>query len=730
MAATLTSLNQVLSSLSALQAREKDVSTALAALVSNHDHISASLARLHNLNPLIDELQVDASLLQNKVLSTAKTADRVGGRVRILDEEMRRIREAAERVAHVAELKSSLSALYDAIDRGDWEAAARHCARVMAIPHDVLHGQFAASAVPTSELPLPPPQSLQAARDTLLYNFQTHFDKAARARDAAATSRFFKLFPSVGWQNEGLDAYSTFVVDLVSSRASTTSKTSSPMYFVASLTGLFESVALIIDQHQPIVEKYYGRGSMTPVVGKLLEECDRAVRQLLEAWEEERQMKRKLSETATFTATGPGTAIRRQGTQTGPTPADDTVDPREIDKVLSELAGIASRWAVFRKFVVTRLQEDAAGTPDEVEESDEPPPPPEPVDTSIVDNCACRKSIEGVLAQYYLPLESWYIRSIIDKAHRLAQPNASGGPTTTTLPDDVFYVLKLALVRLLTTGSLDTATRVTSTLREILQRDFVSVLKRKMDDLYRPGVAGARSEKGERDARTAFIVHLNDLDTSASHLERLAAEFGASPAIDQHFVESDVTGVRNALTALGGETTALRGVLKSGVEQLFSQITRPRLRMLWPDVYKDVSYVLDDESYALAEQQDLVRKRFVRAWEGTAEAFKDAFTEENYRLFFTFILDMIVRPWERYVFGLKFTELGAIRFDQDLRFITSFLSNQVSFGAVRERFQRLQQISTLVNLDKEEDLDEFYNGSGITWRLSIAEARSVIALRI
>lgn len=77
-----------------------------------------------------------------------------------------------------------------------------------------------------------------------------------------------------------------------------------------------------------------------------------------------------------------------------------------------------------------------------------------------------------------------------------------------------------------------------------------------------------------------------------------------------------------------------------------------------------------------------------------------------------------------------FVQLGAIRFDQDLRFITSFLSNQVSFGAVRERFQRLQQISTLVNLDREEDLDEFYNGSGITWRLSIAEARSVVALRI
>jgi len=48
----------------------------------------------------------------------------------------------------------------------------------------------------------------------------------------------------------------------------------------------------------------------------------------------------------------------------------------------------------------------------------------------------------------------------------------------------------------------------------------------------------------------------------------------------------------------------------------------------------------------------------------------------------------------------------------------------------RERFQRLQQISTLLNLDAEEDLDEFYNGSGITWRLSITEARTVVGLKI
>ena len=44
--------------------------------------------------------------------------------------------------------------------------------------------------------------------------------------------------------------------------------------------------------------------------------------------------------------------------------------------------------------------------------------------------------------------------------------------------------------------------------------------------------------------------------------------------------------------------------------------------MFIPDVYKDVSYVLDDDSYTIAEYNDVVRKRFVKAWEGLVEGYK------------------------------------------------------------------------------------------------------------
>jgi conserved oligomeric Golgi complex subunit 4 len=69
------------------------------------------------------------------------------------------------------------------------------------------------------------------------------------------------------------------------------------MYYIAMVTGLFESIAVIVDQHQPIVDKYYGQGKMLRVAERLMGECDRVVKGLVEGWEEERGVKRKVSAT-------------------------------------------------------------------------------------------------------------------------------------------------------------------------------------------------------------------------------------------------------------------------------------------------------------------------------------------------------------------------------------------------------------------------------------------------
>ena len=102
---SLTTSPEVLSALSELESEEAETSARLSQLLSSQEAIQTSLARLNDLAPLLNELHIDASLLSEKVSNTAKIADRVGSRVRRLDEEMRRVKEASECVGLVMELK-------------------------------------------------------------------------------------------------------------------------------------------------------------------------------------------------------------------------------------------------------------------------------------------------------------------------------------------------------------------------------------------------------------------------------------------------------------------------------------------------------------------------------------------------------------------------------------------------------------------------------------------------
>ncbi|KAK1229053.1 Golgi transport complex subunit 4 [Marasmius sp. AFHP31] len=714
---TLNSLPQILSSISAYQSEEAELSNSLSSLLSAQEPIAGSLDRLQALVPHLELLSKDAVALSTKVSSTAKTAGRVGGRVQSLDEEMRRIREASDRVGQVIDLKSSLQELAIAMENQDWETATRHCARAMAVPPQIISGSFAQVAVPTSDSHLPPAQTLEAAREELLQIFLRNFEQASRAKDAAATSRFFKLFPAIGWEKEGLEAYALFVVDLVRVRAPVATKSNSPLYFVAALTALFESVAMITDQHTPVVEKYYGEGKMNQVVERLLQECDRVVSGIVERWEEERTITRKLTEVQNTQV--PATSARRHPTNA---PAEDEIDPREIDKLLVEMSGMVGRWSLFKVYLFDNSSEDDESGEDEQ---------PATRDSSMIESAASQTQFENVLSTYYIPMEVWYIRNIIDQAHRMASPDSTQSVVTTTTPDDVFYVLKIVLTRLYSTGSLTTVQKMMDKLKIVLEEDYINVLKKKMQDVYRNAPVGqASNQKSERENRHAYIIILNDFDVSSSHLERLCKDLGTSGPINQFFMTTQQVAAKEQLTALSGLTTKFRSTVRVGVEQLFNQLVRPKLKTFISEIYKDVSYVLDDEGYSNAEYHDLVRKRFAKKWEQLTEGYKDMLSESNYRVFFGLLLDTIIRPWEKFLLGYKFTELGAIRFDRDLRAIIGYLSPHNVFGDAREKFVRLQQMSTLLNLDSEEDVDEFYNGSGISWKLTSQEARTIAALKV
>ncbi|GHJ84675.1 hypothetical protein NliqN6_1077 [Naganishia liquefaciens] len=757
-----------------------------------------------------------------RVARVWETSERVGGKVRRLDGRVERVREAVDRLGEVVEFKNALQAMREAIPKEDWETATRACKRAMDIPSVVIGGAFAARVIPTPADPSPPPVQLDALRTRLLDTFSTEFRAAAEARDEQGTSRFFRLFPLIGAEERGLGVYADFVVTLVKTRGAFTgaagdaTRASSPLYYITNLTTLLESIALIIDQHQPVVEKYYGEGKMRVVVIRLQAEGNKGVKSLVEGWEEERRVGRLISETkqssfsylsnpiqylsvqstnqgtgqssgsapsgavtsslaalssaqhnlanhlpsaaTSLLATYAGTSQKRNNAQeedlaasTASLAEQQGPDPRDVERILGECTALSSRWALYRRFVFDRM------LPEE-EQIDEAPPQEsvalqrsrQAETTDILDGSESRRIIENMLKTYYEPLEAWFLRSSIEKAHKMDTPDLSSQPHISSTVDDTFYLLKLVLNRLISTGNLATLTSMREKISSIIERDYLGVLQKKMDAVYSgagvglgfgtgvssslAGLTGqskeGERERRERDLRTSYGVLLNDLDISAQYMDRLIDDLIGSESASQTFLETELSEVEEQMRDLGDLAGRMRVAAKSGLDQLFNQLTRPGLRSLLEDVYRGVSYMLDDDGYAEAEEEDLVRKRFVASWAPLVDGYKDTLTEINYQSFFDMTVETLVRPWEKMVQGMRFTELGAIRFDKDVRAVVNHLSGQTNFGGARSKFIRLQQIATILNLDSDEDPEDFYSSSGIAWRLSKTEYDSIVRLRV
>jgi hypothetical protein len=91
----------------------------------------------------------------------------------------------------------------------------------------------------------------------------------------------------------------------------------------------------------------------------------------------------------------------------------------------------------------------------------------------------------------------------------MSTPDLLQTPIATTTPDDVFYILKSVTSRLTTTGSSLGVDQTLTQLKEVIERDYIGVIKRKMDDIYRnsgPTSSSARPDKVEKENRLAFIV--------------------------------------------------------------------------------------------------------------------------------------------------------------------------------------------------------------------------------
>ncbi|PLW24624.1 hypothetical protein PCASD_01410 [Puccinia coronata f. sp. avenae] len=804
---------ELLSALTHLESVEYQVDQSLSKLLSSSDRIDSALNTISEVEPIVQELSEDASALHEVVIERAEVAERISSKVRVLDLEQSRVKDCIDRVQSAAELKDAFNQLFQAIEYADWEAATRHAQRAIAIDRGFLTSQFVEAVVPTANIPEPPSIALENLINQLTQIFLKSFKEAAQVKDEAATTRFFKLFPLLGpsASEAGLGAYSDFVRTLISVPASITRPTdgAKPASIVNQLTSIVEQLALIIDQHQGVVDKYYGTRSMVTVALKLNKELDRLMGRLISAWETDQQLNRKLVsiQRYSFTTQNQLLAPNNHSGSTNPinSPAalhnslrsfsgnaqrsynlppnsvssmssahmnsheEDTEDPREIDFLIAELAGMSSRWQTYRRFLHVRFGD---AHPNEIKEESQSPISPATIPKELLhhppsphnikqceelEQTELGKKLGDLLERVYLPLETWYLRINIEKAHSADEMDLTASPYLSSALDDTFYMTKKVMLRLMSIGNAQCVRAGFLKIEEIIQRDFGDVMRKRLESVSANLSVGTsvgfgiktseEKEKRERSVRISCVVYLNNLNMASEYVVRLVDEIINGPILTQSFfLPTEINQIKSSLGELQKLSKKMAGINKGGLEQLFNQLIRSKIRSILSECYKDVTYVLDEQSYAEAEVQDLFRKRFQKAWESLMDPYRDSMTGENFKELIGLTVNVIARTWENMIKNQRFNELGSIKFDKDIRSISSFLSNQTSFGIslISEGFIRLKQISSLLlvkslqdhgdgeNQDEDDDqlLKNFLVAEDVNWRLNMSEIKNVLAQKI
>lgn len=290
--------------------------------------------------------------------------------------------------------------------------------------------------------------------------------------------------------------------------------------------------------------------------------------------------------------------------------------------------------------------------PDEIEEAalseDEIPAMPpshhkEDTETiAIIEKSAFQTTLKTHL-KTYATMEGFYFRCALEKVHQLDTPDLTSRPVNTSALDDTFFIFKKVLGRLLATADTQAISATCTALRTCFERDWAQIFRKRMD-LVSPNMQLQQSyraddQKREKEARAVYMAYLNNLDLACEYLARLIQGVLEDGTVANAFFKAEeLDAATQALTRLGSAEEAFRstirvsnyfprgirliGAQQSGIDQMFNQLVRPKIRSLILECYKDVSYMLDEDSYAEATEADLVRKRFTKAWDDLTSSFR------------------------------------------------------------------------------------------------------------
>lgn len=287
-------------------------------------------------------------------------------KIRALDQEIGNVHATLSFVSDVQQLKNNIKQTHYAIETKNWELAAQ-CIHTInhKLSASLVNGKFASAVIPSTEVPELPAPTIAKWTTQLTEEFQRSFDDAAKRKSVAEITKYFQLFPLIDQEEVGLNCYSKFICSIITDTSRNLINSASQGekkqgVFASVTTSLFESVSMMLSQHTPMVNKYYGEtypGAIVYVATKIQREIDSQIGLIADTFYDVNRVDKVLQDIKlhNFTALSKRFSEHYQPEMDGTEVLDtDLVSIVEIGDLIHEMASILHHWSLYCKFVVVK----------------------------------------------------------------------------------------------------------------------------------------------------------------------------------------------------------------------------------------------------------------------------------------------------------------------------------------------------------------------------------------
>ncbi|XP_061242664.1 conserved oligomeric Golgi complex subunit 4 [Bos javanicus] len=739
---SLTDLQELEAVYERLCGEEKVVERELDALLEQQNTIESKMVTLHRMGPNLQLIEGDAKQLAGMITFTCNLAENVSSKVRQLDLAKNRLYQAIQRADDILDLKFCMDGVQTALRNEDYEQAAAHIHRYLCLDKSVieLSRQGKEGSMIDANLKL-----LQEAEQRLKAIVTEKFAVATKEGDLPQVERFFKIFPLLGLHEEGLSKFSEYLCKQVASKAEENlllvlgtdmSDRRAAVIFADTLTLLFEGIARIVETHQPIVETYYGPGRLYTLIKYLQVECDRQVEKVVDKFIKQRDYRQQFRHVQSN--------LMRNSTS-------EKIEPRELDPILTEVTLMNARSELYLRFLRKRISSDF-----EVGDSmasEEVKQEHQKCLDKLLNNCLLSCTMQELIG-LYITMEEYFMRETVNKA--VALDTYEKGQLTSSMVDDVFYIVKKCIGRALSSSSIDCLCAMINLATTELESDFRDVLCHKLrmgfpattlQDIQR-GVTSAVSimhsslQQGKFDtkgiestdeAKLSFLVTLNNVEVCSENISTLKKTLESdctklfSQGIGGEQAQAKFDSCLSDLAAVSGK---FRDLLQEGLTELNSTAIKPQVQP-WINTFLSVSHNIEEEEFSDYEANDPWVQQFILNLEQQMAEFKAGLSPVIYDSLTSLMTSLVAVELEKVVLKSTFNRLGGLQFDKELRSLIAYLTT-VTTWTIRDKFARLSQMATILNLERVTEILDYWgaNSGPLTWRLTPAEVRQVLALRI